>query len=537
MRYVALARVSTGNQRDNLSKGVQFKSIDDYATGQGWTCVAEYFDNESRTSFDERDGLQTALKQIDKGEADVAIYYDVSRMGIDESINKFIEALYAVGGKLAVATERRLFQNKTEAIEATFWNKAVSTYEFIQIKKRTFNGKRRAIELGGWCWKPPFGYKTVPYKTDNGEKIKVLAPDDVEVELVKEIYEALIAGEGRYELAGRLNRASSGHTFSYNLIKAVENNAERYIGGSEYKSFNLDGREVGNTYTYPRIISDELYYRLRKAQTVKPAKQTRKRVTPFKGLVRCFHHEEDAQNAGYNNGSTTLVCGTLKRRNYKRTQGQKEPEDYCRAGISHKRVREEVIEFLTSYDHSSYDAALSLLQTELEELERRESPIDTLKRQLEQTKEALFRVDAPLEDVAAAFNERLARLRKDIEQEEDTLLINQNLKELYRHILDRLRFHDDEAFYGRISDTITFMKEDDWEKANDALYELGVVVYVDFSTRPAQVVACVVDHKRLADRVEAGAGYRTVFNRLQEIQPSLSEKMKGIDLLLMSLQG
>jgi hypothetical protein len=170
-------------------------------------------------------------------------------------------------------------------------------------------------------------------------------------------------------------------------------------------------------------------------------------------------------------------------------------------------------------------------------LERRESPIDTLKRQLEQTKEALFRVDAPLEDVAAAFNERLARLRKDIEQEEDTLLINQNLKELYRHILDRLRFHDDEAFYGRISDTITFMKEDDWEKANDALYELGVVVYVDFSTRPAQVVACVVDHKRLADRVEAGAGYRTVFNRLQEIQPSLSEKMKGIDLLLMSLQG
>lgn len=513
MRYVALARVSTGNQRDNLSKGVQFKSIDDYAQGQGWEKVGEFFDNESRTTFLEREGLQEALKMVRQDKADLIIFYDVSRVGVDVAINPFLDALYQAGGKLGIATERRIFQTKAEALEQTHWTKAVSTFEYLTIKRRTSAGKRRAIELGGFVWYQPFGYKLETVKVD-GEKVKKLAVDEVEAALIIEIYESLIAGESRLDLCNRLNKSGYKRNFNYNLIKRIELQADKYVGGTEYRSVNIDGEEVGNTYTFPRIISDDLYNRLKKWQ-VSASRGYNKpdgKVTPFKGLAYCIHCEENAQIGGRRHGSVGITCPTYKRYYYAKQQGLPLPEHYCPHQISHPKIRKAVIAYLEDgYERDLKDADIS----EFYPHRLYQPVIDQLKKEKEELEKKLFELPSDqLLHVIEAFNERLAGLKKNIQEQEEKLHSALEFKKTVSYLLSNVNPE-------KKQEAIDAMNANDWETANGLLYELGIVIGIGFDKMPVEVDPHLNYYRLMKPPTDGGeGGFTGTLDRLSIPQDS-----------------
>src|SRR6056297_1148320 len=106
MRYVALGRVSTDVQGNNLSRDVQFESIHAYAKGQLWSCVGEFFDTASgsQKGLEERAGLRKALDLIEEGEANLLLLYDTSRIGREGNVvDNLIQRVYELGGKVGVA--------------------------------------------------------------------------------------------------------------------------------------------------------------------------------------------------------------------------------------------------------------------------------------------------------------------------------------------------------------------------------------------------------------------------------------------------
>lgn len=481
MRYIAVARVSSNQQVENTSIGHQLETIDRYANDQLYEKVGEYTDQDSRTSYLEREGLQAALKDIRERKADAIIFYDTSRIGIDVAIRMFIEDLYHAGGKLGIATDGKVYATKDDAIERTMVTGFTSTYEYMQIQRRTNSGKRRAAALGGYLGKPPFGYRLETVVVQ-GTKVKKPVIDDLEASIVHEVLEALIAGEGRYTLSSRLNQKYKGllkTKFNYNFIKRIEGHLPKYVGGTEVRTVKVAGDDLELRVEFPRIISDETHNRVKKAlhfaakNNTKPNQQT----TPFRRLIYCTCGEF-CTNGGRRYGQVSLTCNSYHKYHYKKSQGTLTGDEvYCRHTINHRAVRTKVIEFIRSDFDNLLDRLSDANEKLMTMLNIRGKKLKELEKEIEKTKAALLQADPDtLQYVAATFNEKLAALEKQRfelaakvkENEEDIERLGRFFGNTYTENLEDL-----------MEKAISLMEADEWEEANSLLYDLGLLITLD----------------------------------------------------------
>lgn len=480
MRYVALGRVSTQQQSDNYSRAVQFEAIHSYAKQQNWTPVAEFFDTASGSEkgLSERDGLTQALAFLRVRKADYLIMNEVSRLGREATVIKeLIERVYEYGGKLGVASERRLYDSALEAQELLFWQGAVSQYEYLLIKRRTSRGKKKAFEAGSYIWTAIFGYRVE--KVD-GIKQLVVNPDEAEV--IREICERFAAGETKSEIA-RWSKLSLNR-----IIKMLKEDTVVYAGGTRLMTITLEGVKYERNQKFPAIITTDLLTRIKELNRVSYRQD--RQPTPFLGIIECYCGGSGSSYVNVKNRRgvrrVQIACSTVVRARARRYAGNDEGHR-CKHSLSARIITEELFGYLNgNLDYSSDTEALSLV---IESQEEENRAIHNKLKELDDKRIELIDSLSKIENllnIAEVVDRQLGQLKEEEARLTQHLLRLNTWIEGDRAKLKILRDTDWPAAIESISAAI---KKDEWKIANDLLNQLGIRIAIDFNNpNPRQTI-------------------------------------------------
>lgn len=476
MRYVALGRVSTSQQTDNYSREVQFDAIHAYAKQQNWTPVAEFFDTASGSEkgLSERDGLTKALGIIRAKKADYLIMNEVSRLGREAVVIKeLIERVYEYGGKLGVASERRLYDSALEAQELLFWQGAVSQYEYLLIKRRTGRGKRKAFEAGSYIWKPVYGYRV---EKVGGIKSLVIHPEESEV--IIEVCNRFIAGSDKTDIVRW--GVKNGHNLSLRRVsKILKEDLDVYAGESRKLSVTIEGVKYEREIFFPAIVTTEVQEKVSRIARVVYRRD--REPTPYLGIIQCHCGGTGSNyvNRINSDGSrrVQIACSTVLRARA-RVHAGKEPGYRCKHSLASTIITDELLSFLENKNEefSALLEALALVvENEEEEIRALNKRIEELQDKRVKLVDSLSNLDN-LVHIAEAVNNQLGKLK----EEEDSLreaAQGFHLKE-DKDKLDRLSSID---WTTQTKEIFRAIQTDQWKEANQLLSDLGIRILIDFN--------------------------------------------------------
>jgi DNA invertase Pin-like site-specific DNA recombinase len=496
-RFVSVARTSSYKQKDNTSQENQFKVNKNLVDSFQGVLVKEFYDNESGTIF-EREGLQSALELIQSGQADVLVYYDVSRMmRSDDVFIKTLESIYKSKGKLAVATKGIIYPTLDEAIIQLFWDKNVAVYEHLQTRIRTRNGSRITLEKGGWRGRPPFGYQLKP-TTKDGIKIKVLEPDPLESDALNTFFDFLISGVGKVQAVKFTQETYPHKYFNRAIFHRAMNKIEKYVGR---EPFELKYEEFSADYYAVPLISEDKY---EKVKEVKVRKRSSKSFRPvaYKGIARCMKCGKSLCLRGstgsrnWNLYSCASYVSYFQAKTYKNEHLMEKHKNYCRGMISQKRLNDAVYGYFNEArgNFSQFDALSILVEDDLSinlsEQDKLKAKIEELKDEREALIQKIVTLNQlTLSSVAQVIEERLKQIDSENKEINDAL---KSLKKQQDGFNTFLKIYNNQNVYENIGrlvygvlDNNKKVKND--EEINKLLYSLGVCIVANPETYEIQI--------------------------------------------------
>ena len=236
-KVAAYCRVSTGSDDQLISLDAQKKHYESYIrSNEAWELVDIYFDEGiTGTKKDIRPGLMKMLDDCENGLIDLVITKSISRFS--RNLIDFLEMVR----KLKELNVTIIFEKEglnTSSLTSEFMmttmaklaeNESVSTSQNLKWSAR------KRFEAGAYKMAyAPYGYKTV-----DGSLIVV--PEEAEV--VKEIFNRCLAGEGTEKIAKALNDigivTKRGNRWSGHTVGEILKN-EKYIGDSIFQKTYMD---------------------------------------------------------------------------------------------------------------------------------------------------------------------------------------------------------------------------------------------------------------------------------------------------------
>ena len=239
LRVAAYARVSTDSDEQLVSLETQKNHYERYIKARPeWEYAGLYYDEGvTGTKLAKRDGLLRLLADCDKGMIDYIIVKSISRFSrntVDsiEIVRKLCQdGIYIYFEKENIDTgkmEGELLLSILSSL-AESESKSISENETWSIQKRFING---SFKIGY----PPYGYKNV-----NGEMI--VEPEKAEI--VRWIFEEILAGKSPAEVAKELNRkgvpSKRGGRWEGHVINGMLRN-EKYTGDVVFQKTYTDDR-------------------------------------------------------------------------------------------------------------------------------------------------------------------------------------------------------------------------------------------------------------------------------------------------------
>jgi len=180
--------------------------VRDYCDTQGYLLEDIYKDVLTGRRAD-RVEYMSLLNRIGKGNVDVLVMWEVSRIGRDEGISSAWLAAKARAADVRVETvtgEEYDFDRPGDRLQFRVMT-AIAEYEVDVIRYRTTEGRRSAAELGFWpCGHPPAGYDLTG-KTGR----KVCVPNE-NAPLVVEVFERYADGQSQREISEWLSDDHAG---------------------------------------------------------------------------------------------------------------------------------------------------------------------------------------------------------------------------------------------------------------------------------------------------------------------------------------
>ena len=334
MRAVLVARVSSFRQAEAVSLEVQIETMRGFVDSLKGEVVAEYLDSVPGTEgrYEDRVGLRDALALLEDGVADTVVIHDVTRGARDDVVfNRLLTDVYSKGGKLGVAFERQVYQSKSDAEQHLYWQKSVSTYEVMTLRRRTQMAKKKSIDNGGFLWKPMFGYRLE--RTNN---VKTLVANEPRAIIVREVFEKLASGTPKSEIVASLH--ARGLHIDVRTVTTMAANADIYAGGTKDYSVTLDGDLVTRTYRFPQLVDRAIAQRVK--STARTNYRSKRIPTPFLGVARCICGKGVVLARRYASGSQ-LTCSTTAVARYHEGQGRKAPPAH-RHSVSAMLIAEQV---------------------------------------------------------------------------------------------------------------------------------------------------------------------------------------------------
>lgn len=489
-RYILYNRTSTSHQERNASRPHQFEAGKAFGDALGGLFVKEVYDNVSGATL-ERAGIDEALRLLEEGKADLVIAWDVTRTGRDAHLLKdFYRNIYQLGGKLGLSSKQQVYKTIDDALIETHWERSVSEYERLQTLRRTNNGKRVKMKLGGWLNTVIYGYKLV---TTRCEGVNIRVPEIVEFEanLVRRILLDYTNGETFADITTKLNEqavpTARGLTYWHiGTVVGFVNNAALYAGQPFERSITIDGAKHTATYAYPPIISSEEYAQLAVKRQIEPRARAQGEI-PFSGILFCSHCGAQAGRVARRtrkDGSqnSVLQCATgNKAATYTRL---KRPvgEDSCRGKVYSTTLRDFLVETLSRNGdlHPRLEHGVADYRAALEMNRKRRAELAAQRQVKLERKGVVLERLLEMGDV-----EDLYMLLEKVKTEVDDL--SRLIAELDAVI------HQQEAVVSRYSlagaakaqEKLAALEraagDEDWDEVNTLMAQLGLKLTVDFN--------------------------------------------------------
>lgn len=312
-RAVGVLRVST--DRQEVSPRVQLEAIQRSALQHDAELVEILEDTESGSLYLSREGLQTAIRIIQSGRANLLIVYNVDRLSRKLGLTSQVaEEIGKVGGKL-VFTDGTFYDAESPQSVLNFGVREVfSAFERGMIRERTVNALRSIAHSGQQPGRSnqPYGYRVIQNreveKHDPRRGKCEIVPEEAEV--VREIYGRYVSGASLYAIAGWLassafpsprgkgwNRTTISRLIGNPLYKGQatygkrkrtidESRIERGLSKIHYRP---QPRDCWILIAAPPIVSDDLWERANalRGENRKRLSGSGMRKYLLSGLVRC----------------------------------------------------------------------------------------------------------------------------------------------------------------------------------------------------------------------------------------------------------
>lgn len=200
MTRVALyTRVSTEDQaKEGFSLDAQLERLRYYAKAQGWIVAGEYIDEGHSGRTTKRPRYQAMMESM--GSWDTLLVLKMDRIHRNSrNFMAMMDDLRRHGKEFASVTESLDTSTAMGRFVMDIIQR-IAQLESDQIGERTFVGmEQKAKQGGGTLGKPaPYGYR---YGADGR-----LEPVPEQAQVVAEVFQAFAAGDGKQQIADRLNR-------------------------------------------------------------------------------------------------------------------------------------------------------------------------------------------------------------------------------------------------------------------------------------------------------------------------------------------
>ena len=262
---VIYARYSSHAQKD-ASIEQQVEECLKFAKDEGITIVETYADRAISGKTDRRPNFQKMMKDAEKGGFGYVVAWKSNRMGRnmlqaminEQRLNEMrIRVLYTEEDFDDTAAGRFALRSMMNV------NQFYSENMAEDIRRGLRDNAENCMVTNGTL---PFGYRKTPEL-----KYELDEPKDA---IVREIFSRAACGEPFVDIASDLNargiRTSRGNPWGKNSFHALLNN-ERYTGTYIYGDIRVPGG-------IPRIVSDELFYKVQEVLKTKKNPQGRHRM-------------------------------------------------------------------------------------------------------------------------------------------------------------------------------------------------------------------------------------------------------------------
>lgn len=279
MNAVIYARYSSHNQTECSIEG-QLKECRKYADNNNINIVREYIDRAKSGTKDNRDNFLQMIEDSKEKLFDSVLVYQLDRF----ARNKYDSAIYKKKLKdngVRVLSARENITNDASGVLMEGVLESIAEYYSVELSQKVKRGMKLNADNcyynGGTV---PLGYKL---ERINDEKFnnsikkavkKRFVIDEEKALIVKKIFEMYATDTSMAEIINYLNnmgfKTASNNIFNKSSIRRILQN-KKYIGIYSYNNNEIkDG--------IPRIINDDLYYKVQKELSKNEKAPGRKRA-------------------------------------------------------------------------------------------------------------------------------------------------------------------------------------------------------------------------------------------------------------------
>lgn len=262
-RVVSYRRVSSKEQVENNSLGVQKRDNDAFIIKSGWERVQEFEDAGESAKTADRPGLQQMLLYCTakKNRVDGVVIHKIDRLARNTDDFTMMRTLLSKHGVRIISINEPITD---DAVGKFTQNMLAAVAEFDNDIRtwRATEGMKAALAEGRWVWGAPLGYEDVHADATRGIK-KTIKPHadnaghvhaafelmDTGRHTVEEAYVLSTAPENDHRLLNKRGKPITLQYFHYLLRNKI------YIGVMEVFSEKYDG-------TFERVIEPDLFYRV-----------------------------------------------------------------------------------------------------------------------------------------------------------------------------------------------------------------------------------------------------------------------------------
>lgn len=251
MNIVIYARFSCHNQNEQSIEG-QLKECYAFAKRNGYTVIGEYIDRALSGTSDNRPEFKRMISDSAKKTFQLVLVYQLDRFARSRLDSATYKAILKRNGVRVVSARENITDDASGILMESVLE-GMAEYYSAELAQKVKRGMRlnaeKCLYTGGGVL---LGYKVNPDKT--------FSIDENTAYYVRKIFEMYGSGATVTEINRFLNsqniKTVRGAEFNKNSLHGILKN-KRYIGVYTYKDMEIpDG--------FPRIISDELFYKVQK---------------------------------------------------------------------------------------------------------------------------------------------------------------------------------------------------------------------------------------------------------------------------------